>query len=363
MLVDASVTQLLAGMAGQLHVLPFGGAVMDVLKQCYTPGKTVQQATFELVHALFAAYGLVVLIPDYEVLKKLMQPVFEDDLFRQSPSAIVEQTVAVLGKQYNIQAHPRDINLFYLADGIRNRIVKQDDHFHVHDTHLRFTKGELKTMLQEKPERFSPNVILRGLFQETILPNVAFIGGGGELAYWLQLKDLFRQYSVPFPVLVLRNSFLIVEKAARQRVDKWQLFPSDLFQPELQIINTLLAQQGKLPHLNGEAAQLSAVYEDLKKLAAGVDGTLAQHVAALKASALKRIELLEKKLMRAERRKHEALQHQVAQLKGNLFPKNSLQERVENFSYFYAKWGSGFIDQLLRHSLALEQQFTILSEV
>jgi bacillithiol biosynthesis cysteine-adding enzyme BshC len=315
------------------------------------------------VHTLFSAYGLVVLIPDHEVLKKLMQPVFEDDLFRQTPSALVEQTVAALGKQYNIQAHPRDINLFYLADGIRNRIVKQDDHFHVHDTDLRFTEGELKTMLQEKPERFSPNVILRGLFQETILPNVAFIGGGGELAYWLQLKDLFRQYSVPFPVLVLRNSFLIVEKAARQRVDKWQLSPSDLFQPELQIINTLLAQQGKLPHLNDEAAQLSAVYEDLKKLAAGVDGTLAQHVAALKVSALKRIELLEKKLMRAERRKHEALQHQISQLKGSLFPKNSLQERVENFSYFFAKWGSGFIDQLLRHSLALEQQFTILSEV
>ena len=362
MVVDASITQLLAGITGQLHVLPYGGDVMSLLEQCYTPGKTIQQATFELVHALFARYGLVVLIPDHGVLKKLMRPVFEDDLFRQTPSAIVEQTGAALGKQYNIQAHPRDINLFYLEQGIRNRIVKQDEHFHVHDTDLRFTESELKALLQESPERFSPNVILRGLFQETILPNVAFIGGGGELAYWLQLKELFRHYSVPFPVLLLRNSFLVVEKAARQRIEKWQLSPSDLFQTELQIINSLLAQQGKLPHLNGEAAQLSAVYEDLKKLVAGVDVTLAQHVAALKTSALKRVEILEKKLARAERRKHQALQHQVRQLKENLFPYNGLQERVENFSSFYAKWGSGFIDQLLQHSLALEQQFTVLTE-
>jgi bacillithiol biosynthesis cysteine-adding enzyme BshC len=362
MLVDASVSQLLGGIAGQLGVLPFGGEVMQLLNQCYTPGKTVQQATFELVHALFAAYGLIVLIPDHGVLKKLMLPVFEDDLFQQTPSAIVEETGAALGRQYNIQAHPREVNLFYLDDGIRNRIIKQDEHFLVHDTSLRFTEGELKAMLQDNPGRFSPNVILRGLFQETILPNVAFIGGGGELAYWLQLKELFLHYSVPFPVLVLRNSFLIVDKATQQRIQRWQLSPDVLFQPELQIVNKLLAQEGKLPQLNGEVAQLSAVYEDLKKLAAGVDGTLAQHVAALQKSALKRVSVLEKKLMRAERRKHKALQHQIALLKEKLFPKNGLQERSENFSSFYAKWGRGFIDQLLQHSLTLEQQFTVLTE-
>jgi bacillithiol biosynthesis cysteine-adding enzyme BshC len=362
MQLDASVTQLLGGIAGQLGVLPFGRAITQLLEQCYTPGKTVQQATFELVHALFASYGLVVLIPDHGVLKKLMHPVFEDDLFRQTPSAIVEQTGAALGKQYNIQAHPRDINLFYLEAGIRNRIVKQDDHFLVHDTEQRFTEGEMKALLQDHPKRFSPNVILRGLYQETILPNVAFIGGGGELAYWLQLKDLFQHYAVPFPVLVLRNSFLLVEKPTRQRIEKWQLPTEAFFQPALQLLNGLLDRQGKLPQLNGEVAQLSAVYEDLKKLATGVDVTLEKHVDALKTEALKRLESLQKKLMRAERRKHVDLQHQVTQLKEHLFPKNGLQERVENFSFFYAKWGSRFIEQLLEQSLTLEQQFTVLAE-
>ena len=98
--------------------------------------------------------------------------------------------------------------MFYLKDDLRNRIVPVEDHFVVHDTDIVFSKEEMIKELQQHPERFSPNVILRGLFQEIILPDVAWIGGGGELAYWLQLKDLFKNYEVPFPVLIVRNSFL-----------------------------------------------------------------------------------------------------------------------------------------------------------
>jgi bacillithiol biosynthesis cysteine-adding enzyme BshC len=362
MKIDAPLVHLIDEMAGELNVLPFGNEFVELLRRCYVSGNTMQAATFQAVHGLFKKFGLVVLIPDHGVLKKLMQPVFEDDIFNQTPSAIVEKTAQRLSEAYNVQANPREINLFYLAEGIRNRIIRQGDSFFVHDTTIRFTEEELKAELQQHPERFSPNVILRGLFQETILPNVAFIGGGGELAYWLQLKDMFWHYTVPFPVLVLRNSFLIVGKREQERSQKWGLASKQLFEPELQLINAILKQQGKLPQLNGEVAQLTAVYEDLKKLAGGVDVTLHMHVEALKHRALHQLQNLEKKMMRAERKKHEALQNHVRQMKEVLFPKASLQERVENMGPFYAKWGSGFIDELLDHSLSLEQQFTILYE-
>ena len=362
MLIDKDVVQLLNEMAGQLNVLPFGQEIVQLLQNCYTVGKTVQAATFEIVHALFKKFGLVVLIPDHGVLKKLMRAVFEDDLFRELPSQIVEKTCAKLGQQYNVQAQPRAINLFYLEAGIRNRIVKEDRHFSVHETSIRFTEAELRAELENHPERFSPNVILRGLFQETILPNIAFVGGGGELAYWLQLQDLFAHYKVPFPVLVLRNSFLIVEKEWQERLRKWNISTELSFAPALQIINAVLEKEGKLPQLNGELTQLKAVYEDLKKLAAGVDVTLDKHVEALKVRAVQQLQNLEKKMMRAERKKHESLQRQVHHFKETLFPNNGLQERAENISVFYAKWGSGFIDELLQHSLSLEQQFTVLTE-
>jgi bacillithiol biosynthesis cysteine-adding enzyme BshC len=363
MKVDASLVRLLDEMAGQLNVLPFGSEIVRLLQQCYAIGTTIQNATFRLVHALFKKFGLLVLIADHVVLKKLMLPIFEDDLFQQTPSYIVEETCQRLSEAYNVQANPREINLFYLADGIRNRIVGQGDSFHVHDTALRFTAAELKAELQQYPERFSPNVILRGLFQETILPNVAFIGGGGELAYWLQLKDLFLHYQVAFPVLVLRNSVLIVDKKEKERIEKWKLHHNDLFQPELHIIDSVLKGQGKLPQLNGEVEQLAAVYEDLKKLASTVDVTLHKHVEALKTGSLRQLQNLQRKLMRAERRKHDVLLQQVQQLKKSLFPNNGLQERMENVSSFYARHGSEFIDEILEHSPALETQFTILTAV
>ncbi len=362
MILDKEITALLAEMSGQLLVQPYGKEVMELMKACYAEGKNVQQATFEIVHHLFGKWGLLVLVADHAELKKSMLPVFEDDLFRQQSSQIVEATVQQLGEHYNVQANPRDINLFYLKDTIRERIVKTEDGYAVNHTDIRFTEEDLKEELHQHPERFSPNVILRGLYQENILPNVAFIGGGGELAYWLQLKALFEYYKTPFPVLVLRNSFLIVEKNGSQKIDKLQLKKEQLFLSELEILNLLLEAQGKRPQLNGEVQQLEQLYEGLKQSAGSIDVTLQRHVEALKTQALNRVQQLEKKMQRAERKKHEDLKTSIAAIKQQLFPRGGLQERVENFASFYAQWGPQFIDDLLHHSLSLEQQFVILQE-
>lgn len=360
MTVDGALTRLIDELAGQLTVEPHGQEVIGLLRQCYTEGQTIQAATFALVNQLYGRYGLLVLIPDNPALKKEMLPVFRDDLYHQAPSAIVEQTSGNLEANYNAQAHPREINLFYLKDNLRERIIKKDDRYQVQHTDLSFSGSELEHELEQHPERFSPNVILRGLFQETILPNVAFIGGGGELAYWLQLKDLFDQYAVPFPVLVLRNSFLIIEKRWQQLMQRLRLTPEQLFLSPLQLMNLMLEQEGKKPQLNGEVRQLEALYDALQQRAVAVDASLAQHVAALKAKAGNQLLNLEKKMQRAERKKYGASEEQITRLKEQLFPNNGLQERVENFSAFYARWGSAFIDALLASSLSLEQQFTVL---
>src|SRR5215204_34912 len=189
MLVDASLIQLIDELQSQLYAEANIDDVINSLKRCYTIGKTIQTATFELVNELYGKYGLVVLIPDNAAFKRQMISVFADDIFNQTSSLIVEKTSARLEPHYKVQANPREINLFYLKDNTRERIVKEGEEFQIHNTELRFSRQELETELETYPERFSPNVILRGLYQDTILPNVAFIGGGGELAYWLQLKD------------------------------------------------------------------------------------------------------------------------------------------------------------------------------
>src|SRR6185503_14378299 len=187
MKVDKELVNLVSLMKGQLVVLPFGEEVLNLMKECYKEGDTIEHSTFKMVNALFGEYGLVVLLPDNPELKRQMAPIFTDDLLQQKASDIVEKTAARLENAgYKVQANPREINLFYLKDNIRERIVKQGTRYKVQGTNVAFTEDELLSELKEHPDRFSPNVILRGLYQETILPNLAFIGGGGETAYWLQ---------------------------------------------------------------------------------------------------------------------------------------------------------------------------------
>lgn len=362
MQVDNTLLQLIDELEGQLVYEAYGKDVVAMLRKCYVPGRNIQEATFELVNALYGEWGLVVLIPDQPLLKAQMKTVFEEDIFQNTSSQVVANTSAALGEHYNVQAYPREINLFYLKDNIRERIEKREDRFYVLNTNLHFTEEELKKELTDNPERFSPNVILRGLFQETILPNLAFIGGGGETAYWLQLKDLFGHYGVPFPVLVLRNSFLIVDEKWQQKLQKICLAATDLFQSEDVIMKGIVAKNSSHAiSLNGKFEKAEQLFEEIKQQAEIIDPTLSKHVSAIKARSLNELQELEKKMLRAEKRKYAEQQRQLAVCKEALFPRNGLQERVENFSGFYARWGQTFLSELLHHSPSLEQQFVILT--
>lgn len=348
---------------GELSVLPYGKELIQLIRTCYLESIDIQTATFRLLDTLFAEYGLVVVLPDNANLKKIMQPVFEDDLFNQQPSAIVGKTIERLSEQYKVQANPRSINLFYLHDGIRNLIEAGDAKYEVRNTDISFTKEELQKELTDHPERFSPNVILRGVYQEMLLPNIAFIGGGGETAYWMELKDLFVHYKVPFPVLVLRNSFLIVEKKWLEKMERLELQPQDFFQSAQQLL-TLIAtryKNGELK-LKNELEAATQVYQLLKDKAAAVDKSLLQHIEALQARTIKPLEELEKKMLRAEKKKHQSSLRQVEAIRDALFPGDSLQERIDNFMPWYALWGKSFIEQLYKNSLTLEQEFVILKE-
>lgn len=364
MKVDKELIKLIGLMEGQLSVLPFGTEIVKLIKECYKEGDTIQFSTFKIVNALFGEYGLIVLLPDNAALKRQMIPVFRDDLLHQTASDIVEKTAEKLSNAgYKVQANPREINQFYLKDDLRERIEKVNGEFRVVSGKKRFSQNDLIKELEEHPDRFSPNVILRGLYQETILPNLAFIGGGGETAYWLQLKDLFNHYKVPFPMLILRNSFLIVEKKWQERISKLGFSIEDFFLSQEELLNRVVMNESKNEvKLNGSLSELEQMYESFKKQASAVDSSLEKHVESLKLQTVHRLQELEKKMLRAEKRKFADQQRQINTIKEHLFPGNGLQERHDNISYYYAKWGTDFIHMLYEHSLNLEQEFVILRE-
>jgi bacillithiol biosynthesis cysteine-adding enzyme BshC len=362
--VDAGLLKLINIAEGQLAVLPAGREIVALVRKFFVKGVSIQVATFQLVNALFAEFGLVILIPDSADLKKLAAAVFEDDLLHQHPSELVSKTAQkIQDAGYKVQAHPRDINLFYLEKGIRERIVKEGNIYRVHSAALEFSEEQLLNELKQHPERFSPNVILRGLFQEMILPNIVFTGGGGEIAYWLQYGGMFDYYHVPYPVLVLRNSFLIVEKSWQERISKLGFTIEDFFLPEQELLKKLVDKETKHAiKLNGSLSQVEQLYESFRKQASAVDITLSKHVEALKEKAVYRLQELEKKMLRAEKRRFSDQQRQISAIRSKLFPQNGLQERHDNMLYYYAKWGREFIEILYEHSLSLEQEFVVVAE-
>lgn len=361
MKVDKAFIAIIETLSAQISVLPFGDEMIALFKDSYKEGQTVQRSTLQLVNKLFGKYGLVVLISDDPALKKIFEPVVEKELTEQFSHKAVAKTIDELSKDYKVQAGGRDLNLFYLRDDKRERIEFTGSKYKVQGLQLEFSSDEIIKELKQYPERFSPNVILRGVFQEMILPNIAFIGGGGEIAYWLELKNVFEEAVVPFPMLVLRNSFLLVQHSHADLLQELGFSVEDIFKKPEALLNEL-TNKGSVNQLSlsEETGELNSFYQQLHETAFAVDPTLGDHVNALQAKALKRIRELEKKILRAEKKKFEAEKRKIQKLKHATFPDGGLQERVENISGYYARHGSSLIDKLYQHSLSLEQEFTVI---
>ncbi|MEY4702688.1 MAG: bacillithiol biosynthesis cysteine-adding enzyme BshC, partial [Bacteroidota bacterium] len=308
MLVDQRFLNIMDEMEKTLGDDVSGKEVMSLFRRHYQLGVTISTATFGLVHEMFGAQGLLILNPDDSVCKKACVDVFKSDLFEHIPNEKVSDTIADFPEGYSIQTKGRAVNLFYLIDGIRSRIERHDDRFEVIGTNLRFSKDEMLEMLETHPERFSPNVILRPLLQERILPNIAFIGGGSELAYWMELKKLFIHFDTPFPVLILRNSFSIVSSDFFLAVNRFNIKVSDLFKDANKLDLVLLkANDIELPNIEAEIESLNHLYQSIQSRAIQSEKTLANHVDALRHKAEKRLLQLEKKMIRSEKKKHASL--------------------------------------------------------
>ncbi|HEX9825521.1 MAG TPA: bacillithiol biosynthesis cysteine-adding enzyme BshC, partial [Flavobacteriaceae bacterium] len=185
----------------------------ELFRTSYLKHCNLAEATRFMANELFKDYGLVILDGNVKDLKRLFIPYMEDELVNQTSYKLVSETnqhLNGLSSNYKIQVNPREINLFYLTENLRERIVERDGRYSVNGTKISWNKSELLKELHEFPERFSPNVILRPLYEEVVLPNLCYIGGGGELAYWLQLKSNFEANKVTFPMLLLRNSAVLV---------------------------------------------------------------------------------------------------------------------------------------------------------
>ena len=361
MQVDDALLGLLKQLESYWSILPQGQKALEILKEAYQKGKTISEATLSFVHAFFGSKGLLVLQPDDTALKAALIPVMEKELLTQFSHQAIQPAIAALSKDYHVQSEGRTINLFYLKDSIRGRIEKQGEQFIVVDSDIQFTEKEIIAELHQYPERFSPNVILRGVYQETILPGVIFIGGGGELAYWMELKNVFQEVDVHYPLLQLRNSFLLMRQKQAEQWAAMQFDEQDLFKPILELeIAYVKKHASQALDLQDQMKNLTTLYTTIKNEVEKVDATLGTHAENLAQQAKAKLASLEKKMVRAERRKQAVAIQRIHRIKKELFPQDNLQEREEHFSKWVGHYDLTWIETIMENSTGLESRFSII---
>jgi bacillithiol biosynthesis cysteine-adding enzyme BshC len=330
-----------------------------VFTKSYLDHDNLADATRYLANALFGQHGLVILDADNQDLKRNFIPYIKEELLQQTSHKAVLETTEQL-QEYNIQVNPREINLFYIEDKLRERIIRENGIYKVNNTKKEFTQQEILLLLDKNPEHFSPNVIMRPLYQEVILPNLCYIGGGGEIAYWLELKSFFEAVKITFPMLLVRNSVLIVTEKQAKKADKLNLSWADLFSKQLDLVNKQTEYLSDFSiDLSSLKEQLQKQFEVLHEITKQTDKSFFGAVKAQEIKQIKGLENLEKRLLRAQKRKLTDVLERVTDLQNELFPNKSLQERQTNFSEFYLEYGEKLIPTLLEQLKPLDQNFTI----
>ena len=332
----------------------------NLFQKAYVEHSNLAEATRFLANEIFGKSGLVIIDADESELKKQFIPYAKEELLKQTSHQKVLETSEHL-KNYNVQVNPREMNLFYIEDSFRERIIFQDGFYYVNNTKLKFSETEILELLENNPEKFSPNVIMRPLYQEVILPNLCYIGGGGELAYWLELKSYFEASKVTFPILLLRNSVLLATEKQAKKADKLELSWADLFSKQEVLMNEKVKTFSEFSiDFTSQKEFLRKQFDDLNVMASATDKSFIGAVKAQEVKQIKGLENLEKRLLKAEKKKHESQLERIADLQNELFPNQNLQERVVNFSEFYLENGSVLMDKLFENLKPLEHEFSVI---
>ena len=333
----------------------------ELFEKAYINHEDLSSATRYITNELFAKYGLVIIDGDDKKLKKSFIPYLKNELIEGTSYKSVSKTISSLEKLYKIQVNPRKINLFYLSKNSRERIIKQDNRYLVNNTDISFSEEEIVKILCETPELFSPNVIMRPLYQEVVLPNLCYIGGGGELAYWLELKKYFDNSSVPFPILLLRNSVQTISKNQKKKLNNLNINIKEVFIKQKDLLPIKVIENSDIDiSFSKQKEQLKEQFKKLKRTAKKTDISFLGAVNAQEKKQINGLNYLEKRLLRAEKRRQQDLVLRITELQNQLFPNGDLEERQCNFSDYYLEYGEEFIEALKKSLKPLQLEFTVL---
>lgn len=347
---DASMAGVLDAMEKGLQPTEFTAALMASVRECYAEGTSFNEAFARWLNRLFPDDGLVFMSANHPALKKQLSPLFLREIteFPASSQIVIGQS-AELEKTYHAQVKPKSVNLFLFHKGGRYSIEPREHDFSLRGTRHFLTPEELATIARETPEQLSPNVILRPIVQDTLLPTVAYVAGPSEVAYHAQLTPLYAHFGVPQPVLYPRASATVVEERVRRVLEKYSLEIQELYGDPTVLTNRILEQisEIKLDDLfdrtgKGIQTQLNELRFGLKELDPTLLGALENVAGKIEGS----LGQLKEKSIGAQKKRNETAVRQIERAVASVLPGGTLQERQVNIVYFLNKYGPGFMKWL-----------------
>lgn len=337
--------------------------IYQVFKDAWIRQPNLSAAIRKAVHDLFGHLGILCIDADDKCLKHSCASWIEKELKEQfSFSAVQENMDKLHAAGYKSQIEPREINLFYLIDNLRERIIKLDNGtWAVNNSDIRFTKNELHDELKNHPERFSPNVVLRPLYQEAILPNLAYVGGPAEIAYWLQLKKIFDITGIDFPVLIPRDGFLFASKKDIERFEKLGFTAEDMLRTAEENLRIFVERtQGKSLSIEQEKQALQDIFITLKQRYKNADNNATFSFSATEKKLEKELEKLGKKAKKFAGKKDTETSAFLHSIHEKWFPEGTLVERKKSIIEYWGLLGAAPMLQLIDEANPLEYGLKVI---
>jgi bacillithiol biosynthesis cysteine-adding enzyme BshC len=363
--LEPSIEEIVTQAADALAPSEFKNEIVDGLRESYAPGRTLAEAFGSWLLRMTSGTGLAVVDPNARTLKSIAASLFQRETSERSESTrlVEETTERLVSEGYHAQAGTADnrLNLHY-ADPVRSHITFEDSGFRLSADRSAISLEEVQRLVDEEPERFSANVILRPLLQDHLLPTLAYVGGPNELAYIAQLGEVYRHFAIPMPLVVPRASITVVEKGAAKFLSRHPLKLGDLRANDESVLNDILKDLAP-PQLDEDLSRartcIQEITETLERDLAAVDATLGSTARSTRGKLLHHLGELETKSRRAIKKKNDTLRRQFFAARTALFPNFEMQERQLSPVQYLTKYG-WYFSEMVRKNIDLEEPGHVL---
>lgn len=348
--INDSINSFFQEIDEELRNTEFKEDLISKLKNFYSIGKTFKESFKELIFWLFDEEGLIIFDPQDAKVKNLLKPVFKKEInnFRQHSEKLVSVS-AKLEELYHTQVKVRPVNLFYSNNDGRYLIEPVENEFRLKRKRIKFTKEELINKIDAEPENFSPNVLLRPICQDFILPTAFYVGGPSEVAYFAQINPLYNFFDITHPIIYPRSSVTILEKNINSIIDKYNLEINDVFEDPEKLKEKVLKSISDIvldDIFNRSQNQIEIAFDQLKEKLFEFDKTISDASKKYKQKIFHYLDELKGKALESQKKKYEITLRQLDKVSNSIFPNSNLQERELNFIYFAHKYGMDVLKRI-----------------